>query len=354
MSLLRCTGISKRFGDTVVLDGVSLEVSEGASVVLLGSSGSGKTTLLRIIAGLDAADAGTVELGGRVLSDPRPQVMPENRRIGMVFQALELWPHMTVAEHITFGLEGRPRGRAAARHTVARELIARVGLDLDVLARRPDTLSGGERQRVAIARTLAAEPRVILYDEPLANLDPDRRDSLRILIRELAREQGTTVVYVTHDAAEAQEMGDEVAVLSHGSLVEQQPPHELYRNPRTLIGARALGAVTALTATWDGAVAQTALGALKVGDAEHASTIGDALAVLRPESIDVVDEGGVAGTITAVRPRGALFSFDAQVGDESVLGQCVRAVRIGDTVRLAATAPACLVPASADRLREAS
>ena len=209
---LRCKGLTRAHGGRIVLRAVDVEVAAGTSLVLLGSSGAGKTTLLRIVAGLDRADAGRVELGDELLSDPRVLVPPEERRIGMVFQALELWPQMTVAEHLAFGLPGRPKGRAARKHPDVLALAEQVGLPLELLRRKPATLSGGEQQRTAIARTLAARPGVVLYDEPLANIDPDRRRSLRALIRRLAREHGTTLVYVTHDPEEALEIGYEIAV----------------------------------------------------------------------------------------------------------------------------------------------
>ena len=257
---LICERVLRVHARRAVLDHVDLDVEAGTSLVLLGSSGAGKTTLLRIIAGLEQADAGRVVLGERVLSDPAICVAPEARRIGMVFQALELWPQMTVAEHLAFGLPGRPRGRAARRHPQVLALAEQVGLPAEILRRRPATLSGGEQQRAAIARTLAAQPDVVLYDEPLANLDPDRRSALRALIRRLAREHATTLVYVTHDPEEALEIGDEIAVMAAGRLVERGAPHDIYSRPRSLAGARALGPVTVLDGRCDGLRVRTARG----------------------------------------------------------------------------------------------
>jgi iron(III) transport system ATP-binding protein len=339
-------GIERHFGAHVALDGLDLEVPAGSSVVLLGTSGAGKTTLLRIVAGLDAADAGRVLIGPRVLSDPDVRVPPEDRRVGMVFQALELWPHMSVAEHLAFGLPGRPRRRAALRHPDVGALAAQVGLDERLLARRPETLSGGEQQRVAIARALAVQPEVLLYDEPLANLDPDRRRALRGLIRALARERRTTLVYVTHDPDEALEIGDQVAVMEAGRIVEQAAPQTLYRSPRTLAGARALGPVTALRGVVEGGALRTALGALAVDPERLAAAAGwrGCLAVLRPEDVETSAEG-TAARVEDVVVRGRDWAFRATVDGETVLGRSERPLAAGATVPLAAVAAAALVPA---------
>lgn len=306
--------LGKRWPDgTRALEGVTLEVPAGSTLVVLGRSGAGKSTLLRLIAGLEQPDGGRIVLGERELVGPAGSVPPEARGVGMVFQALELWPHLTVAEHIAFGLPGRPRGRRAARHEVVRRLAAEVGLDDGLLRRRPDTLSGGEQQRVAIARTLAAEPGVILYDEPLANLDPERRAALRALIRRLAREHDTTVVYVTHDAQEALELGDAVAVFAHGRLVEHGEPVALYRHPASLEAARALGPVTALEGTVRDGQAHTPLGA-------HATSAaaGACVALWRPEGVRPRADAAVRARVLDVVARGSDYAFLAEVEGASV------------------------------------
>jgi iron(III) transport system ATP-binding protein len=348
---LVCRGIGMRHrrarADRPVLADVDVRVAAGTSLVLLGSSGAGKTTLLRVIAGLEEADTGEVLLGGEILSDPRVRVPPEHRRIGMVFQALELWPHMSVAEHLAFGLPGRPRGRRAASSAAVRELADQVGLPVSLLGRRPDTLSGGEQQRVAIARTIGAEPDVILYDEPLANLDPDRRRALRALIRRLARERGTTLVYVTHDPDEAVEIGAEIAVMDGGRILERGAPQALYRSPRTLAGARALGPVTALRSTVRDGVIQTALGSLQSTDAERLGAVSSGtacLALLRPEDVRPATAGGATVTIEDVVPRARDWAFRAALDGEEVLGRSDERLELGARIRVAACAPAALVP----------
>lgn len=327
------------------LDGLDLDVMAGTILVLLGTSGAGKTTLLRIVAGLEAADAGTVRVGERTLSDPRIVVPPEKRGVGLVFQHLELWPHMTVAENIAFGLEGRPRGRRALEHPIVDDLAREVGVHA-MLARRPGTLSGGERQRVAIARTLAPAPAVILYDEPLANLDPDRRTQLRVLIRKLCRERSTTLVYVTHDAEEAMELGDEVAVLHKGRIVDRGPPAALYRAPRSLAGARALGTLTVFPGTMSGGAVDTRLGRLEiVGDAPD----GQVRVLLRPEALEI--GGPEKAVVLEVRPRAGEWRFTARLDDHVLEGRSATELEPGQQIGLRAHGP---VPVLADASLEGS
>ena len=326
-------GLVRRRGDRAVLDGVDLDVPAGRLVVLLGESGAGKSTLLRLVAGLDTPDAGRIEVGGRVVADPRPLVPPEGRGLGMVFQTLELWPHMTVAENVAFGLPGRPRGRAAVDHPRVREVAGEVGLDAGILPRRPPTLSGGERQRVAIARALAPRPTALLYDEPLAHLDPERRAEIRRLVRALRAATSTTVLYVTHDAAEALEVGDEVAVLSGGRVVERGPPARVYASPTTLAGARALGPVAVLSArrTGDGRTVATALGRFPCAPGP-----GECRVLLRPEHV-VLDPSGTQASVTDAHPVAGGWQFSVRVdgAPEEVFGRGDVPVTRGERVRVA-------------------
>lgn len=341
---LSLRGVTRMHGRRIVLQAVDLDVPGGTSLVLLGSSGAGKTTLLRIVAGLDEAGAGSVQLGDRVLSDPRIRVAPEERRIGMVFQALELWPQMTVAEHIAFGLPGRPKGRAARRHPEVRALAEQVGLPDELLRRKPATLSGGEQQRTAIARTLAAKPDVVLYDEPLANLDPDRRRALRALIRRLAREHGTTLVYVTHDPEEALEIGDEIAVMASGRIVERGTPEMLYARPRSLAGARALGPVTVLPGTSEGGRVRTALGEHVVPN--DAPAAGACRVLWRPEALVAVDADGVEVEVEDAVARGADWGFTARLDGHALHGRATERPEPGGRIQVRAEAPAAVLPAT--------
>jgi iron(III) transport system ATP-binding protein len=204
--------VSKRFGPVSAVDRVSLVVPDGRLVTLLGPSGCGKTTTLRMIAGLEQNDAGRIAIGERVVSDPARGlfVAPERRDIGMVFQSYAIWPHMTVFANVAYPLEVRRRPAAEIRERVAGALRL---MQMERLASRPATaLSGGQQQRVAIARALVFQPRVLLMDEPLSNLDAKLREQMRVELRALQQELGITTVYVTHDQDEAMVLADEIAV----------------------------------------------------------------------------------------------------------------------------------------------
>ncbi len=223
--------ISFSYGQSQILDGISLEISRGEVLSLLGPSGSGKSTLLRIIMGFAAPDSGLVRLRGDVVSDSgRVYTPPEERNLAVVLQDLALWPHLTVEENLSFGLQSKHVARDEQKTRIARVLAE---VDLENLARRyPAQLSGGEQQRVAIARALVLEPDAVLLDEPMSNLDIGLRDDLLDLFTSLFKQHGSTVIHVTHDPREAQRLGDNVAVMDRGHIVftgnleDLDPKHE--------------------------------------------------------------------------------------------------------------------------------
>lgn len=225
-------GLSVALGGKPILDGVTLSVARGEILGVLGPSGSGKTTLLRIVLGLLAPDAGEIAVDGAVASRRGCMMVPPERRgLGVVFQDLALWPHLDVAGNLAFGLAARgvPRGERRARVAAMLERVALAGF----AARRPGDLSGGERQRVAIARALIVEPRAVLFDEPLASLDPVRKGELLGIFRTLLRDRETAGIYVTHDARELAGLADRVAVLEEGRIVQQGALQDLRRDPAT-------------------------------------------------------------------------------------------------------------------------
>jgi iron(III) transport system ATP-binding protein len=232
-------GVSKAFEATRALHDVSLEVAPGEFVVLLGPSGSGKTTLLRCLAGIERPSAGEISIGGRLVAGPRTFVAPEHRELAMVFQDYALWPHLDVSRNVGYALERRGVPRDARERAVA-DLLARVGL-ADLAHGFPNQLSGGEQQRVALARALGARAGLILFDEPLSNLDADRREQLRVEIATLTRESGASVVYITHDQSEALALADRIAILRRGCVVQVATPEELYRRPADGFVARFTG-----------------------------------------------------------------------------------------------------------------
>ncbi len=231
--------MSKSFGDFRALDDVSLEVNDGEFVAVLGASGCGKTTLLRQIAGFDKLDAGRIAIGDTIVSSRDGHVPPERRRIGIVFQSYALWPHMTVAENVAYGLAvaGIKDPERSRRVEAALALVELDGFG----ERRPAMLSGGQRQRVALARCLVTEPSLVLLDEPLANLDVHLRASMEQEFADFHARTGTTMVYVTHDQAEAMALADRIAVMSKGRILQLATPSQLYREPADEIVAAFIG-----------------------------------------------------------------------------------------------------------------
>jgi spermidine/putrescine transport system ATP-binding protein len=224
-------GVSKHFGAVAAVADVSLTVPDGRLLTLLGPSGCGKTTTLRMIAGLEQNDTGRIAIGDRIVSDPASGrfVAPERREIGMVFQSYAIWPHMTVFANVAYPLEVRRRPTAEVRERV---LAALRLMEMEHLAERPATaLSGGQQQRVAIARALVFQPRVLLMDEPLSNLDAKLREQMRVEIRALQQRLGITTVYVTHDQEEAMVLSDEIAVMHAGRILQVAPPETIYTRP---------------------------------------------------------------------------------------------------------------------------
>jgi sulfate/thiosulfate transport system ATP-binding protein len=238
--VIALTDVTKQFGDFRALDGVSLDVADGSLTALLGPSGSGKSTLLRVIAGLEAPDAGTVLIAGRDAT----AVPPQKRGIGFVFQHYAAFKHMTVRENVAFGLRVRKRPKAEVAARVD-ELLRIVGLD-GYQARFPSQLSGGQRQRMALARALAVEPEVLLLDEPFGALDANVRAELREWLRRLHEEVHVTTVLVTHDQEEAMEVADRIVVLNHGRVEQDGPPRELYEHPANPFVMGFLGPVARL------------------------------------------------------------------------------------------------------------
>lgn len=231
MSVIRVSGLRKLYGDVVAVDTVDLQVAQGEVLGLLGPSGCGKTTTLRCIAGLEHPSGGEIELAGQIVDGPGIRVPAEKRGVGMVFQSYALWPHMTVAKNVEFPLgyaAKTPKGDRPAR---VHDALTAVGLE-DFAARFPGELSGGQQQRVAVARAIVSEPAVLLFDEPLSNLDAKLRNRVRIELKVLLRRLDATAVYVTHDQREAMSLCDRIAVM-HGGVVRQiGTPEEIYERPR--------------------------------------------------------------------------------------------------------------------------
>ncbi|WP_439530630.1 ABC transporter ATP-binding protein [Pannonibacter sp.] len=278
-------GVAKRFGATEVLPPLDLTFAAGAFTVILGPSGCGKSTLLNLIAGLEAVSGGEIEIGGRKVQD----LPPRDRGCAMVFQSYALYPHMTAGDNIGYPLKvaGVPRRERMTRIAEAARVV---GLG-DLLARRPSELSGGQRQRVAIARAIVRAPQVMLFDEPLSNLDALLRHETRAELADLHRRIGATTVFVTHDQAEALTLADQIVVMNAGRVEQIGTPADIYHRPATRFVASFIGhpPMSLITAMGDGTW-------LRLGDGTPlaASTHqGAVLAGVRPEAV-VLDAGGAS------------------------------------------------------------
>jgi putative spermidine/putrescine transport system ATP-binding protein len=303
MGALTFTGVRKTFGPTVALENLDLDLQEGELVSLLGPSGCGKTTALRLAAGFEQPDTGSVSVKGRDITD-----LPAHKRnMGMVFQSYSLFPNLTVALNVDYGLRTRKvsKDERTRRVNEALELV-----QLGHLAGRfPHQLSGGQQQRVALARALAVRPEVLLLDEPLSALDAKVRASLRDEIRRIQTEVGITTLFVTHDQEEALGISDRVGVMSNGRLEQLASPVEVYRNPTSAFVARFVGTMNELPATITGAGALDVIGHTMANpSAASAGTPGSSVLLLvRPEDVRVnpTIDGGLAGTVTASTFQGA-------------------------------------------------
>jgi len=295
---LSVAGLSHSFGDHPVVRDLSLDVAPGEIVSLLGPSGCGKTTTLRLVAGLEVVQRGEIRLGGDLVAGGGVHVEPERRGVGLVFQDFALFPHLTVAENVAFGLR-QPRDAARSR---AVDLLGRVGL-ADRAAHFPHHLSGGEQQRVALVRALAPAPRLMLMDEPFSGLDVRLRDQVREDTAALLAATGTATLLVTHDPEEAMRIADRIAVMRAGRIVQVGSPATLYDSPADASVARFFSETNSLRSRAGAGAAPTPWGPLPVSAAIAEGAAVDIL--VRPEALSIgTPDGGVRAVVAAVRPLG--------------------------------------------------
>ncbi len=326
---IEVAGVAKRFGSTPVLHDVSVGVQPGGTLALLGPSGCGKTTLLRLIAGLERPDAGIVRIGERIVAGPGLWLPPERRRVGMVFQDWALFPHLSVHDNVGFGL-----AKADRRSGRVEQVLDMVGL-AGQARRLPGTLSGGQQQRVALARALAPEPDVLLLDEPFSNLDASLRVQVRRDVRALLTDIAITAVFVTHDQEEAFYLGDQVAVLHEGRMVQQGAPAEIYTDPVTPWVAGFVGEANLVPGTARGGTADTALGPITL----RGSFDGQVAVLVRPEDMAVAS-GGPSQVLEVeyyghdcayrVAVGGLELRVRAETPPDHVRGDAVQVVHRGD------------------------
>jgi iron(III) transport system ATP-binding protein len=354
----------KRYGTATALDGVDLDVRPGEFAVLLGPSGSGKSTLARALAGVERLDAGEIRFGDRLMGDGRVHLPPERRDLAMVFQDYALWPHLTALNNVRYALRRRKLG-SAAELAQARNGLERVGLAAKT-DRYPHQLSGGEQQRVALARAVVARPGLLLFDEPLSNLDADLRERLRVEISTLVRDSGATAVYITHDQAEAFALADRIGVLDHGRIVQWAEPEVIYRRPASEFVARFTGLAGELTGRVSRVDSEFAV--VRVGGHHlRARTVGAAAPgdparlLVRPAATRILAgtsgavEGAVSGTVIDVAYRGRGYDH-VVAGAYGTLTAVFdeKAWPRGSEVHVALAPESCLVHRAEDQFSPAS
>ncbi|MGK9171437.1 ABC transporter ATP-binding protein [Inquilinus limosus] len=347
MAKLSVEGLVVAYGSITAVRNVTFSVEDGEFVSLLGPSGCGKTTTLRCIAGLESSAAGTIRIGGEVVAADGRDVPPERRGINMVFQSYAIWPHMTVFENVAYGLRTRrePAATIAAKVGETLRIVGLEGFD----ARYGTELSGGQQQRVALARAIATSPRLLLFDEPLSNLDAGLRDRMRFELVELQRRLGQTSLYVTHDQSEAMLMSDRIILMKDGEMIQSGSPRDLYDRPASRFAAEFIGNANILEgdiirSAGDGRALVSLVGGPTIegrfSRPEAVKPSGSILACIRAESILRVRDADDGSN-----------GFDAEVSSVSFLGPVVTCVlRIGG-MTLRAELPARTAPAAGETIR---
>jgi len=347
MTFLELAGVQKRFAQTVAVEDFNLAAQKGEFVSFLGPSGCGKTTTLRMIAGFEQPTAGTITVDGVDIT----HAPPNKRNVGMVFQSYALFPNMTVADNVGFGLRVRKRPKDQIKKRVG-ELLELMNLP-DRANRYPYQLSGGQQQRVALARALAIEPEVLLLDEPLSALDAKIRVALRKEIRSIQRQLGITTVYVTHDQEEAMSLSDRVVVMSDGKIEQIGAPPDIYNFPATPFVASFVGTLNLLPATIvDPAEGRISIDGQEIRASKPIDLTGNATVALRPEAVRLGETGGrnhLRGTVEDVSFLGSIVRTRVRIGDGATLSfdqfndPALAPATIGDVVPLSFPVEATLV-----------
>src|SRR5258705_1860084 len=342
---IRIENLSKRFGATLAVDGVTLDIGRGEFFSLLGPSGCGKTTLRRMIGGFTFPDRGTIALDGEDVT----ALPPNKRATNMVFQSYAIFPHLNVRDNIAYGLRNERLSAAERKNRIA-EALAMIKLET-YDERRAHQLSGGERQRVALARALVKRPKVLLLDEPLGALDKRLREAMQIELRQIQREVGITFIFVTHDQEEALSMSDRIAVMEAGRVLQVADPKTLYEQPNSRGVADFIGTVNffpgrVVAATRDSVTVETALGRMDLPRRAHLAVGTRVVAAISPENLTLSREGApTSGRVVAVSYLGDRSQFQVSVSGTTIIvaAQNGAAFRIGEAAQLAWAADAVML-----------
>lgn len=320
MPVIEVSGLTKKFGENIAVDNLSFDVEEGEILVIVGASGCGKTTTLRSIAGLDIPTAGTVRVDGRMVVADGHFVPPEKRGIGMVFQSYALWPHKTVAQNVAYPLEVSRQPKGQIREAVERalKLVGLAGMG----DRYPSTLSGGQQQRVALARVAVAEPRVLLLDEPLSNLDAKLREQMQFELKQLIKAIKSTAIHITHDQTEAMAIADKIIVMRDGRAEQSGTGREIYRRPVNRFVADFIGVASFV----DGEVLE------RTGPEEVRVAAGPQISLLARPSVEAAASGAVT---LCLRPEVAQISKIRPEGENVVKGRIIEEAFLGDHISYA-------------------
>ncbi len=305
-----CQQLDKSFGTTAVVRNLSFSIQTGQILVLLGPSGCGKTTSLRLIAGFEQLDGGRIEIDGQVVADGRLHLPPEKRRVGMVFQDYAIFPHLSVAQNVAFGLKKR---QTSARVEAMLEMVGLPGLGQQM----PHELSGGQQQRVALARALAPEPVVLLLDEPFSNLDYGRRVRMRHEVREVLKLNKATAVFVTHDQEEALFLGDQIAVMNEGALEQIGTPQQVFHRPQTRFVAEFMGQTDFVPGEVTTRGVQTVMGIVAQ---KAVLSVGTAVSVaVRPDDVKLVADEAGNGRVLSRQFTGIASIYKVALIDDTVI-----------------------------------
>lgn len=326
---IRVSNITKKFGKIIAVSNCSFEINDGEFFVLLGPSGAGKTTILDIIAGLERPNNGEIYFGEELVSSPFKVIEPRKRKIGMIFQDLALWPHMTVYQNIEFGLKERKYSKEERNKKIFN--ILELTKLLSYKSSYPTQLSTGEKQRVAIARAIVLDPDILLVDEPLSNLDEKLADELRLEIQKLQRQFKITTLYVTHNQREAFDIADKLIIINQGKIEQIGNPEDIYNKPKSLFVAQFIGQSNILKGNVTSDGIETEIGKLPYNPPIKEDSI---IILIRPEDFEVSNDGSIVGIVVGRRFLSGEYYYELLINNNKIIVKSDETFSLHEKVRL--------------------